>query len=127
MSPLPIFLPLLNFPTFSKVVEFWNWTRYGLQKLSPLYVPKADNLHTITEKRKLLTWAIKIITEINVEHLVVCNYKYAPWLSRETLVSSCNSGLFKQMDCRPRAFSEPNDFAMQKKSVSSQVFKYYSS
>lgn len=98
MSPLPPFPPLLNVLTFSKAVKIWNWAGYGLKKLLHLYILEADNLYTVIEKRKLPTLTIKIITEIEVEHQVVCSYKRAPWLLRATLVSSCNSGLFKQTD-----------------------------
>lgn len=59
----------------------------------------------------------KIITEINVEHPVVCNYKYAPWLSKETVVSPHNSHFSKQMGWRPRTFLELNDFAIKKKFI----------
>lgn len=99
MSPWPLFSPLLCFPMYSKVFKLWNWT--GLQKLSPLYIPKADNLHTTVGKRKLPIWAITVITEINAEYQLVCNYKYGPRLSRETLVSSYNSGLSKENSSRP--------------------------
>lgn len=84
----------------------WN-SGVGLHKFTASLKPTHQHW-----EEKVVHFAIKIITEIKVEHFAITNMLPS---FLETSVSSYNLVFLKQMDWRPTVFSEWNNFAMQEK------------